>query len=81
MVPTDGSVLYDSEEKLSQTLPRMALVASGLQALMPSSVIGTRSSVERKLPLRKSSRSAISRIGTLNASVFVQLQYAFQAVR
>ena len=45
--PTDGSVLYDSDEKLSQMLSLSALVASGLQALIPSSVIGTRSSVER----------------------------------
>ena len=36
-----------ADEKLSQMLPRMALVASGLQALMPSSVTGTRSSLER----------------------------------
>ena len=47
IVPTDGSCLYDSDEKLSQMLSRMALVASGLQALIPSSVTGTRSSVER----------------------------------
>ena len=47
MTPAEGSVLYDSEEKLSQMLSRIAFVASGLQALIPSSVIGTRSSVER----------------------------------
>ena len=47
IVPTDGSCLYDCEEKLSQMLPRIALVASGLQALIPIRVTGTRSSVER----------------------------------
>ena len=47
MVPTDGRSLYDCEEKLSQMLPAMALVASGLQALVSSSVTGTRSSLDR----------------------------------
>ena len=47
IVPTDGSSLYDCDEKLSQMLPAIALVASGLQALVCSSVTGTRSSVDR----------------------------------
>ena len=46
-LPTEGRFLYDSEEKLSQMLPRMAFVASGLQAFVSSSVTGTRTSVER----------------------------------
>ena len=62
-------------------LLRIAFVASGLHALMPSSVIGTRSSVERKLSLRKSSASTIGRILFLKSSVFVQAQYAFHFVR
>src|SRR5438034_1227743 len=40
--PTEGRFLYDSEEKLSQMLSRMAFVASGLQAFVSSSVTGTR---------------------------------------
>src|SRR6266545_5690289 len=31
IVPTDGSALYDADEKLSQMLPAIALVAIGLQ--------------------------------------------------
>jgi hypothetical protein len=45
--PTEGRFLYDSEEKLSQMLPRMAFVASGLQAFVSSSVVGTRTSFDR----------------------------------
>ena len=47
MVPTDGRSLYDCDEKLSQMLPPIALVASGLQALVCSSVTGTRNSADR----------------------------------
>ena len=47
MVPTDGRSLYDWDEKLSQMFPAMALVASGLQALVSSSGRGTRSSFDR----------------------------------
>jgi len=46
-LPTDGSDLYDCDEKLSQMLPAIALVAIGLQMLVASSVTGTRSSVDR----------------------------------
>src|SRR5215212_4848021 len=45
-LPTDGRFLYDSEEKLSQMLPRMAFVASGLQAFVSISVTGTRTSLD-----------------------------------
>ena len=47
IVPTDGSSLYDSDEKLSQMLSRMALVAIGLQMFVWSRLDGIRSSVER----------------------------------
>src|SRR4051812_31806170 len=47
IVPTDGRSLYDCDEKLSQMLPAMALVAIGLQMFVCISVLGTRSSVER----------------------------------
>src|SRR5450755_2424089 len=46
-VPTEGSCLYDCDEKLSQMLPASALVASGLQALVRSNVTGIRASVDR----------------------------------
>ena len=45
--PTEGSVLYDCDEKLSQMLLASALVAKGLQALVCNSVTGTRASVDR----------------------------------
>src|SRR5689334_18725465 len=45
--PAEGSSLYVCDEKLSQMFPAIALVASGLQALVPSSVTGTRNSAER----------------------------------
>ena len=80
-MPAEGSVLYDSDEKLSQMLSRSALVASGLHALMPRSGAGTRSSLDRKLPARKSSARTIARIGVLKASVFVNAQYLFHASR
>ena len=63
--PTDGRFLYVSDEKLSQMLSRIALVASGLQALVSSSVTGTRTSLARKLSSRKSPRVTISRIRRL----------------
>src|SRR5581483_9061782 len=47
IVPTDGSALYEDDEKLSQMLPAIALVAIGLQMLVCISVDGTRSSVDR----------------------------------
>src|ERR1043165_4294029 len=47
IVPTDGSALYDADEKLSQMLPAMALVAIGLQMLVCISVDGIRSSVDK----------------------------------
>ena len=47
IAPTDGSSLYEAEEKLSQMLPAIALVASGLQALVCSKVTGTRMSFDR----------------------------------
>ena len=47
IVPTDGRSLYDCDEKLSQMLPAIALVASGLQALVCNSVTGMRASFER----------------------------------
>ena len=46
-MPTDGSSLYEVEEKLSQMLLAMALVATGLHMFVWSSVDGTRSSVDR----------------------------------
>ncbi len=55
-----------------------ALVASGLHALVCSSVTGTRKSVERKFLSRKSGALTISRICVLNSSVLVQAQYLFQ---
>ncbi len=54
IMPTEGRFLYDSDEKLSQMLSRMALVASELQALVSSRVWGMRISVDRKLASRKS---------------------------
>src|SRR5690348_2389816 len=81
IVPTEGKALYDREEKLSQMLSSMALVASGLQALVSSSVTGTRTSVERKLFSRKSSANTIVFISRLNSSVLVQSQYFFQQSR
>ena len=62
-------------------LPPIALVASGLHAFVSSSVTGTRSSFERKLPSRKSLASTISRIFCLYSSVLVQSQYRFQQAR
>ena len=47
IVPTDGRSLYDFDEKFSQMFPASALVASGLHALVSSSVTGTRASVDR----------------------------------
>src|SRR5260221_11659728 len=79
--PTDGSSLYVCEEKLSQMLPPIALVASGLHALVCSSVTGMRSSVERKLPSRKLSARTILRIFCLKSGVFVQFQYLSKQAR
>src|SRR6476659_8753152 len=62
-------------------LPRSALVASGLQALVCNSVTGTRNSAERKLPSRKSGACTITCIFCLKSSVLVHAQYAFQQVR
>src|ERR1700716_1309048 len=45
--PTPGNSLKVWEEKLSQMLSAMEFVASGLQALVPSSVTGMRFSAER----------------------------------
>ena len=50
------------------------MVASGLQALMPSSVTGTRRSLERKLSFRKSSAMTMRRMSDLKPSVFVKFQ-------
>jgi len=58
--------------------PRSALVASGLQAFVSSSVTGIRKSLDRKFPSRKSSARTIARIFCLNSSVFVHCQYFFQ---
>ena len=69
--PTAGSFLYDSDEKLSQMLSARALVASGLQALVSVRVTGTRSSVERKLSVRKSSFLTISTMAFLNSGVWL----------
>src|SRR3954470_14106749 len=62
-------------------LPAMALVASGLQALVSSSVTGTRISVERKLFSRKSSANTIFLMSRLNSSVFVHCQYLLQQAK
>ena len=59
----------------------MAFVASGLQALVLSSVTGTRTSVDRKLSSRKSGASTISRMRLLNSADLVQSQYRFQQSR
>src|SRR5262249_53748907 len=47
MAPTEGSSLYVEDEKLSQMLLRIALVPSGLHALVRRSVTGMRASVDR----------------------------------
>src|SRR5262245_5421262 len=75
ILPTDGKFWYVLEEKLSQMLPAMALVASGLQAFVCRRVTGMRRSVERKLSVRKSSARTISCIFCLKSSVLVQAQY------
>src|SRR5436190_1395986 len=47
IVPTDGSSLYDADEKLSQMSPAVAFVAIGLQTLVCIRVEGMRSSLDR----------------------------------
>ncbi len=47
IAPTDGRDLYEADEKLSQMLPPIALVASGLQAFVCNTVTGTRPSFDR----------------------------------
>jgi hypothetical protein len=47
ILPTAGKSLYVRDEKLSQILPSSALVASGLHALVWSSVSGMRRSVDK----------------------------------
>ena len=74
-LPTEGRLLYADEEKLSQMLPAMALVASGLQALVSSSVTGTRRSVVSALLLSvKSGAMAMVFMAFLNSAVLVQFQ-------
>src|SRR5437870_1967595 len=60
-------------------LPPMALVASGLQALVCSKVTGMRRSVDRKLLVRKSSARTIAFILYLKSSVLDQAQYLPQS--